>query len=219
MENWLAEINKINMRLRISIFFSLLLLLGCKHSKKVSGVQFNPKTGYETTWKFFDLKDTVEMKVLAHYKAQVACGNVASASETIGLLKDNKKIRVLEMCNTTKDFPVGTVVNVIPAKNGGFHVMTPTFYKEEPNRQAKIMSNDSTVFKTTFGVIERKVSQDFQSKQDIKNLAAKKLAEKKAVKKEAEEKKEDEKKTVKKETEEKKVKKKKSDKKEEKKSE
>jgi hypothetical protein len=68
----------------------------------------------KTNWKYDQLKQAVKGEVLYHHKALALCGKVSTASLTIIQLKNGDVIRVLELCNTEKDFKKGAKVKIVP---------------------------------------------------------------------------------------------------------
>lgn len=71
-------------------------------------------------WKYFTLSDTLSLKIIDHYPA-IPCGVFQSASVTIGQTELRDTIRVLDYCNSNRNYFPGQFVKVLPAK-------TPTHY-------------------------------------------------------------------------------------------
>jgi len=93
-------------------------------------------------WQYFTLKDTIRGQVLFHAKGTVACGVLATASVTI-IKTTSDTIRVLELCNTKKDFKRSRFVKVESAKRPPFSVILPGDDK----------NFDCLVIKTCYGTV------------------------------------------------------------------
>jgi hypothetical protein len=68
----------------------------------------------KTNWEYGQLKASVRGEVLYHHKALALCGILSTASVTLVRTENGLIIRVLEMCNTDKDFKKGAKVKVTP---------------------------------------------------------------------------------------------------------
>lgn len=68
----------------------------------------------KTKWDYNPLNQIVKGEVLYHHKALALCGIFSTASVTLIRTLDGRIIRVLEMCNTEKDFKKGAKVKVTP---------------------------------------------------------------------------------------------------------
>lgn len=68
----------------------------------------------KTKWGYDQLKQVVNGEVLYHRKAPVSCGIFSTASVTLVRTESGDTIRVLELCNTKKDFKRGAKVKVTP---------------------------------------------------------------------------------------------------------
>ena len=93
----------------ILILFASLNSFGQEKSAK----EFTGKKCLES-WQYFHLKSTITGKVIFHKKAISECGDIGSASVTLIQTANLDTIRVLELCNTTKDFAIGQLVIVTP---------------------------------------------------------------------------------------------------------
>lgn len=117
---------------------------------------FDSLNGFIDKWDYFDLSDSVYLKVISHNLASVDCGTLATASLTIGTIENGDTIRVLELCNTKKDFRPNEIVKVIPANKPEFHVTHPRVFIQSIQGQLKPDPFDIDVLKTTYGRLERK---------------------------------------------------------------
>jgi len=79
----------------------------------------------KSNWQYFDLQDTIQGQVLFHSKSRVACGILATASLTVIKTATGDTLRILEMCNTFKNFAKSAQVQVFPAKRPSFGVLFP----------------------------------------------------------------------------------------------
>lgn len=141
--------------------FLSFVAVSCNSHKNVAGTIVEKTTksltdDYKDSWIYFDLHEPTELKIISHQLAGVGCGNIATASVTLGVTKANDTIRVFELCNTEKDFPVNENVIVEPAKRPSFNVMHPRMYIQYENGNLLLHPFDIKVLKTTYGTIERK---------------------------------------------------------------
>ena len=114
---------------------------------------------YMNKWKYLRLKKTILVTILDHKPADVACGVLLTASETIVLTQKGDTIRILDLCNLNT-YKKGQTVKIEPQKRlicedkekncwaTPFTLIeNPKTGKFEPNKY------DVTVFKTTYGKI------------------------------------------------------------------
>ncbi|AXG73794.1 hypothetical protein DVK85_05905 [Flavobacterium arcticum] len=137
------------------------IAVSCNSYQNVSSNESNKTTepiadDYESNWVYFDLQESTELKIISHQLAGVGCGTIATASVTIGVTKKNDTIRVFELCNTKKDFPVNGNVIIEPATRPSFTVMYPKIYIQDENGSLLTHPVNKQVLKTTYGIIERK---------------------------------------------------------------
>lgn len=105
-------------------------------------------------WDYFDMKDTTTGLVVFHAKAIALCGHFAFASLTLLKLQDGDTIRVLELCNTTKDFKLNDIAQLIPQNKPAFGVTLPLISERGVNNKVyQINQQDCSILKTCYGSI------------------------------------------------------------------
>jgi hypothetical protein len=104
------------MVLGLSVFTSF----GQKSKEKI----LTPNYKCRDNWQYFSLHDTLTGQVIFHAKAIVLCGVLATASLTI-IKTGSDTIRVLELCNSNKDFKKSRFVKVKPEERPSFGVILP----------------------------------------------------------------------------------------------
>lgn len=122
--------------------------------QKVVKMSFDSLNGFLDKWKYFDLAEKINFKIIVHYVASVDCGTRASASVSIGTTEIGDTIRILELCNTKKVFLKGEIVKVTPEKRPDFQVQPSVRYFIEPKGKLKPSNYDYLVVKTTYGKLE-----------------------------------------------------------------
>ena len=100
---------------------SATFCFGQKNSKKFEDL----KNKCQGSWQYFTLEETTIGQVLFHEKAYFLCGVIATASLTIIKTSLGDTIRVLELCNTNKEFKKTNFVKVTPNHNPDFGVSIP----------------------------------------------------------------------------------------------
>ncbi len=121
---------------------------------------YNPgrsANGLYKHWSYFQLKDTLLMKVLYHELAITECGRIMNWSLTIGVIEKGDTIRVLESCNTDKSFQRNEVVRVFPVRKSILpfsHIGDWSHYYADG--VTRLTGFDVSVVRTTEGRIERK---------------------------------------------------------------
>jgi hypothetical protein len=97
------------------IWFVFPFACGVKSNKPMQGeVQLND---CQKRWKILELTHQFQGKVLFHALASPSCGVLATGAVTIVQDNDGDTYRVIEYCNTDKNFAVGSSVIVRPQKN------------------------------------------------------------------------------------------------------
>ncbi len=114
---------------------------------------YDLKNNFENRWIYFDLKEIIKFKIIYHIPASVECGTLATASITVGTSHTGDTIRVLELCNTKKDFKKDDIVIVIPAKKEKFHVNHPRVFVQGRQGQLNPDLYDTQILMTTYGTI------------------------------------------------------------------
>ena len=113
----------------------------------------DPKNDFMGKWIYFDLQETIRLKIIQHITASVDCGTLATASITIGTTQTGDTVRVLELCNTKKDFKKDDLVIVIPAKKPDFQVTHTRVFVQGTPGQLKPDTYDTQVLRTTYGIL------------------------------------------------------------------
>jgi hypothetical protein len=105
-------------------FFLLacLVVLSLLIEAQTSEQEWNDFNKCKQSWKYFNLKDSLTGHVLFHKKASIECGIFSSASLTLVKTSKGDTIRVLDLCNTKKDFDIGSFVTVQPQPKPGFGI-------------------------------------------------------------------------------------------------
>lgn len=124
--------------------------------QEIIKMPFDSLNGLLDKWQYFDLADTINLKIISHYLASSPCGTRATASMTIGTIENGDTIRVLELCNIKKNFNPNEIVKVIPARRPDFQVMHTRVFTQTTQGQLKPDDFDINILKTTYGKIERK---------------------------------------------------------------
>ena len=146
-------------RLSILTLF-LFFITACSSTKKSvqNSATENQNLIIESTcrknWVYFDLKDTTYGQVLLHAKAMALCGHFAFASLTLIKLQNSDTIRVLELCNATKDFKLNDTVKVTPQNKPPFGVTLPLILEQGVNNHVYYIDpKDCNILKTCYGSI------------------------------------------------------------------
>lgn len=109
-----AQQNHVNNQIVKQIILFVFILVSYLVSFSQTKEQEAKGQECKTNWKFRQFKQSIKGEVLYHRKALALCGKVSTASVTIIQTKNRNIIRVLEMCNTEKDFEKGAIVKIIP---------------------------------------------------------------------------------------------------------
>ena len=118
---------------------------------------FDPKKDFMNKWVYFNLTDNIELKVIHHIPATMKCeGAILTYSITIGTINSGDTIRILELCNRTKDFNEDEIVYVMPTKIPSENYTNPRVFVQGYQGQLKPQQFDTMVLKTTYGIIYRK---------------------------------------------------------------
>lgn len=76
----------------------------------------------QQSWKYRNLEKSTKGTIIFHKKPSLSCGIMSVASVSIIKTDNGNIIRVLELCNTEKDFPAGSYVYIEPESKPSFHV-------------------------------------------------------------------------------------------------
>jgi hypothetical protein len=111
---------------KLSLLCVLVIFIGCA-SRKTKNINDQVSAAFkcQPNWKYNKLADTLSGVILAHAKAGFFCGTMATASVSVILVRGMDTIRVLELCNISKDFKQGTKVVIAPAEKPSFYVSLP----------------------------------------------------------------------------------------------
>ncbi|WP_294733869.1 hypothetical protein [uncultured Flavobacterium sp.] len=144
----------------VIIFLSLITVSCNSHTNLPStlkkGTSESHINDYESNWVYFDLDKPTKIRVISHQLAGVDCGNIVTASVTIGVTNSNDTIRVFELCNTQKNFSITESVMVTPAKRPSFNIIHPNMFIQTKEGELLPHPYDIQVLLTTYGTIERK---------------------------------------------------------------
>jgi hypothetical protein len=116
---------------------------------------FDSKDDFMGKWIYFDLKDTLKLKVIHHVMASVDCGTFETASITIGTTQTGDTIRVLELCNTKKNFSKDDIIIVVPAQRPEFQTTHTRVFIQSTQGVLRPGPYDIEVLNTTYGRIEK----------------------------------------------------------------
>ena len=97
------------------IWTTFLFACGVKSSPPIQGEQL--LNDCQKRWKILELKNQFTGKVLFHRTASPPCGVLATGAVTLIQTDDGNIYRVIEYCNTDKNFTVGSSVVVKPETN------------------------------------------------------------------------------------------------------
>lgn len=110
---------------------------------------------YDNTWIFFNLNNSIKVKVLNHLKNEIHCGTVALASVTIVIDEKDNVFRVLDLCNLS-DYKVDEYIILIPNEKPDFNVNLPyRFYINPDTKKREQFDIDKNTLKTTYAHIEK----------------------------------------------------------------
>ena len=131
-----------------SIFLlSLLLISSTAFSQDTVTTILQPD---KEKWEYFQLEETITVKIIDHLPAFAACGVLATASMTIAQTENGDTIRILDLCNTSDIYKTGQTINVSPADKPPFGVSTPFTLTENPEtKEFEPSGFDRTVVRTT----------------------------------------------------------------------
>ena len=126
-------------------------------NSKYFNTQFDSSKDFMSRWIYFNLPDTIDLKIIHHMPATMDCsGEIKTFSITIGTIQSHDTIRVLELCNSTNNFILGDVVSLIPAKKPDDIYTHPGVFVQGYAGQLKPDYYDAKILRTTFGVLKRK---------------------------------------------------------------
>ena len=110
--------------------------------------QFND----QRKWEYFQLEDTIVVKIIDHIPAFAFCGVLATASMSIVETEIGDTIRVLNLCNTLDIYKKGQTLKIIPEDKPPFGVSLPlTFKQNTQTKEFEYTGFDITVVKTAWG--------------------------------------------------------------------
>lgn len=122
--------------------------------QKIIEMEEDPTGIFYDPWVYFDLKDSITLKVITHRLAPFSCGIFATAASTVGTTATGDTIRVLELCNLHNDFKKGEMVKVIPHKKPDFGVSFP-FTKQYDEKGKELPDPLQNVLRTTYGTLKK----------------------------------------------------------------
>jgi hypothetical protein len=129
---------------------------GSIHSKHWKN-QFDPSTDFMSSWIYFNLTDTVELNIIHHIKATMDCdSDTKTFSITIGTMQSGDTIRVLELCNSSKNYNLGEKLFIIPSEKPKEFYTHPGVFVQGSAGQLKPGPYDTKILKTTYGILKTK---------------------------------------------------------------
>lgn len=133
---------------------SSLILVNCK-AKIIDEQKNRIFSTYDSSWYFFNLEDTINVKILNHLKNEFFCGIVTLASVSIVVDDKGNVFRVLDLCNMS-DYAVNENIRLIPAEKPNFHVNLPyRFYINPITKKREQYEIDKKTLNTTYAYIEK----------------------------------------------------------------
>lgn len=119
--------------------------------------QFDPSKDFMSSWIYFNLTDTIELKIIHHIPATMDCNDdIKTFSITIGTIQSGDTIRVLELCNRAKNFNFGYKVYIIPDDQPKEYYTHPGVFVQGYQGQLRPSYYDTKILKTTYGVLKVK---------------------------------------------------------------
>ena len=116
---------------------------------------FDPKNNFRNKWIYFNLNQTIKLHVLDHFLATMKCSNdIKTFSITIGTILSGDTIRVLELCNESKNFNKADTVYVVPVVKPDKHYTHPGVFVQSYQGMLRPSINDTTILKTTYGELK-----------------------------------------------------------------
>lgn len=135
-----------------SIFFlfgiSCFSQMGLKETGHIQSI-FN-NDSIKNLWVDVTLDHPVSGTILFYKPAQFYCGILATASLTIIQEGNGDSLRVITLCNMSKEFQVGQRIIVFPDTKPSFGVTLP-FTEDNEINNLRSYFFDRTVLRTTFG--------------------------------------------------------------------
>jgi hypothetical protein len=118
--------------------------------------QFDTSKDFMNSWIYFNLNDTIELKIIHHISATMDCNrDIKTFSITIGTIQSGDTIRVLELCNRRKGFNLGEKVFLIPSFNPEEYYTHPGVFVQGYQGQLRPSYYDTKILKTTYGILKR----------------------------------------------------------------
>lgn len=140
---------------KILFLIFISILSSCKTSTNYLINEFKPFSSYDPSWQFFNLENTIEVKVVDHIKNDAFCGTGAVASVTFVIDEQGEIFRVLDLCNLS-DYKKGEFIKLIPSEKPDFHVSLPyrVFLNPKTNKRERFELDKNTL-NTTYAHIEK----------------------------------------------------------------
>ena len=135
---------KANIILILSIFLSLNSIGQLTHEKELIG------SGCSKNWQYFRPDYIISGYVIFHKKALAFCGHNIMVSVTL-IKTEIDTIRVIELCNVSKDFEVSQKVSVWPSKVPETKVNLPLTI--ESDNITHIDPEECNIKRTCYGII------------------------------------------------------------------
>jgi hypothetical protein len=101
------------------MLFTLFIILACREPSQKEWDDF---AKCRNSWQYFNVKDSLKGKVLFHKMATIEYGFLSTASLTLIETEEGDTIRVLDLCNTKKDFRTGSFVTLRAQRKPDFSI-------------------------------------------------------------------------------------------------
>lgn len=140
---------------KILFLIFISILSSCKTSTNHLINDNRNFSSYDSSWIFFNLENTIDVKVIDHLKNQVHCGTVAVASVSLVIDEKGEIFRVLDLCNLS-DYKKDELIRLNPTDKPDFNVSLPyrVFLNPQTNKRERFELDKNTL-NTTYAHIEK----------------------------------------------------------------
>jgi hypothetical protein len=113
------------MSLAVGLFLLIIFISACSilSKKKDTPKLIASDVECQRIWSYFDLNHKITGQIIAYHRAEVFCRAIGTASSTIMLTSLHDTIRIIELCNMSKEFKKSDSIEVIPADKPSFYVL------------------------------------------------------------------------------------------------
>lgn len=138
------------MKIKLIILLVITSFFGCK-AYKYTNVQM---PNIYDSLDFFELKDTINVRVFDYLHGGHSCGVIMTASCCLGITKNDDTLRILTLCEEDTTIKKGIIVRVIPQEKPDFQVEIPVFYIDNAStKKITFPKYYYKKYKTTYGKI------------------------------------------------------------------